>query len=75
MENIAIMHHDPQVSLVCEHMAESEIAFTIWAVPVTAAAETALPPQLNLPQVQVPALPGLAMQGVYSTKTGHGSQP
>lgn len=72
VENGAIMDHDPQMLLVCEHVAETEIAFTVWAVPVMAAAETALPSQLNL---QVPALPALAMQGVYSIKTGHGSQP
>lgn len=59
MENAAIEDHDPQVLLICEHTAEPEIAFTLWAVPVTAAAETALPPQLSLSQVLVPALPAL----------------
>lgn len=52
------MDGGPQMLLVCEHMAEPEIAFTIWAVPVMAGAETvlrayALPLQLNLPQVQM----------------------
>lgn len=62
MENGAILDHNPQMLLVCEHMAEPEIAFTIWAVPVMVAAETALPSLLNLPKVQVPALasPGYA---------------
>lgn len=75
VENGAIVDHDPQMLLVCEHVAEPEIAFTVWAVPIMAAAESALPSQLSLPQLQVPALPTLAMQGVYSIKTGHRSQP
>lgn len=67
MENGAIMDHNPQMLLFCEHMAEPEIALTIWAVPVMAAAETALPSLLNLP--------ALAMQGVYSIQTRPGSHP
>lgn len=61
--------------LVCEHMAETEMAFTIWAAPVMAAAETALPSLFNLPKVQVPSLPALTMQGVYSIKSRPRSHP
>lgn len=53
-----------QMLLVCEHMAEPEMDFTIWAAPVMAAAKTALPSLLNLPKVQLPSLPALTMQGV-----------
>lgn len=52
MENGTVSNHDPQMLLVCEHMAEPEITFPIWAVPVMAAAETAPPSQLNLPPCQ-----------------------